>query len=156
MVTTQEIATAFKDVKYFNTFGGNPVSCIVGLTVLEIIEEENLQHNALKVSTDTTPTAIDSCNEVGEHLKSRLDAIHRQHTQIIGHVRGQGLFIGVEFREAEHARHIFETLKDRYAILCGKGGRGGTVLRIKPPICFSLTDANTLADALSEILNEYT
>ncbi|HXF41828.1 MAG TPA: aminotransferase class III-fold pyridoxal phosphate-dependent enzyme, partial [Blastocatellia bacterium] len=81
VVTTPEIAASFDNgMEYFNTFGGNPVSCAVGLAVLDVIEEESLQENALKV---------------GAYLKSELEAKKSKHP-LIGEVRGMGLFIGVE------------------------------------------------------------
>ena len=82
VVTTSRIAAAFENgMEYFNTFGGDPVSCAVGLAVLDAIEKQKLQANAL---------------EVGTHLKDRLESLKQQHG-LIGDVRGSGLFIGVEF-----------------------------------------------------------
>lgn len=81
VVTRPEIAEAFSRMEYFNTFGGNPVSCAVGLAVLDVIEEENLQRNALVT---------------GNHLLSRLNQLKQKHP-LIGDVRGLGLYVGVEF-----------------------------------------------------------
>ncbi|KAI1898434.1 hypothetical protein AGOR_G00072290 [Albula goreensis] len=82
VATTQEIAAAFtaNGVEYFNTFGGNPVSCAIGLAVLDVIEKENLQGNASKV---------------GEHLRDLLWGLKAK-LPIIGDVRGVGLFVGME------------------------------------------------------------
>ena len=75
VVTTPEIAQAFDNgMEYFNTFGGNPVSCAVGLAVLDVIEEEDLQRHA---------------HRVGEHLLSRLRSLMDSHPSL-GDVRGRG------------------------------------------------------------------
>src|SRR5439155_20655903 len=81
VVTTPEIAASFNDgMEYFNTFGGNPVSCAIGMAVLDVIAEEQLQANAL---------------QVGTHLMDGLRKLMEKHA-IIGDVRGLGLFVGIE------------------------------------------------------------
>ncbi|MCB8828913.1 aminotransferase class III-fold pyridoxal phosphate-dependent enzyme, partial [Escherichia coli] len=81
VVTTREIAASFNNgMEYFNTFGGNPVSCAVGLAVLDVIERDNLRQNAL---------------ETGNYLLQRFEEMKARHA-VIGDVRGQGLFLGVE------------------------------------------------------------
>jgi 4-aminobutyrate aminotransferase-like enzyme len=81
VVCTRQVADAFANgMEYFNTFGGNPVSCAIGSSVLRVIKEENLQENAL---------------DVGNYLKSELLGKQREYP-IIGDVRGQGLFLGIE------------------------------------------------------------
>uniref|UniRef100_A0A2K6ELH8 Ethanolamine-phosphate phospho-lyase n=1 Tax=Propithecus coquereli TaxID=379532 RepID=A0A2K6ELH8_PROCO len=82
VVTTKEIAEAFSSsgMEYFNTFGGNPVSCAVGLAVLDVIEHEDLQGNAVKV---------------GNYLTELLNKQKAKHP-LIGDIRGVGLFIGID------------------------------------------------------------
>src|SRR5205807_2193635 len=81
VVTTPEIAASFNNgMEYFNTFGGNPVSCAIGLAVLDVIAEESLQANALHMGT---------C------LMNGLRQLREKHP-LIGDVRGLGLFVGVE------------------------------------------------------------
>jgi 4-aminobutyrate aminotransferase-like enzyme len=81
VVTTPEVAASFANgMEYFNTFGGNPVSCAVGLAVLDVIRDEELQQNAL---------------EVGTYLKDNLIAL-KSRLSLVGDVRGEGLFIGIE------------------------------------------------------------
>jgi len=146
VVTTPEVAASFDNgMEYFNTFGGNPISCAVGLAVLDVIEEESLQENALKV---------------GAHLKAGLEALKSKH-QLIGDVRGLGLFIGVELvldrgtlaPAAKQAAYIVERIKD-VGVLISTDGPLHNVLKIKPPIVFSKTNADEVVCKLDQILAE--
>ncbi len=81
VVTTREIAASFANgMEYFNTFGGNPVSCRIGLAVLDVIRDEKLQERALVL---------------GERLMLGLARLSERH-EIVGDVRGLGLFLGIE------------------------------------------------------------
>jgi 4-aminobutyrate aminotransferase-like enzyme len=141
VITTPEIAASFANgMEYFNTFGGNPVSCAVGLAVLDVIRDEGLQENA---------------REVGGYLLDGLRELQQRHA-IIGDVRGQGFFLGIEFvrdREtkepaAREASEIVEKMKDR-GILLSTDGPMHNVIKIKPPIVFSRADAGLLLSKLS-------
>ena len=139
VTTRMDIAKCMKQKLHFNTFGGNPVSMIQGLTTLEIIDDENIQQNALKV---------------GGYLKERLLDLKESHA-LIGDVRGSGLMLGVELVRdrttkepaGEDAAAIHEDAKNR-GLLFGRGGVHGNVLRIKPPMCFTRADVDFLADCL--------
>ncbi len=141
VTTRHEIAECMKQKIHFNTFGGNPVSIIQGLTTLEIIDQENVQQNA---------------KEMGGYLKERLLALQDQHP-LIGDVRGAGLLLGVELVKnrktkepaTEEAVKIHEEAKTR-GLLLGRGGLYGNVLRIKPPMCITKPDIDFLADTLDE------
>ncbi len=146
VVTTREIADAFANgMEYFNTFGGNPVSCAVGTAVLEVIEAENLQANALKV---------------GERLKASLTALMDKHP-IVGDVRGLGLFVGIELVRdratlepaASEAVYIVERMKD-HGILLSIDGPLHNVLKLKPPLVFDAQNADELVATLDLILAE--
>jgi 4-aminobutyrate aminotransferase-like enzyme len=146
VATTRAIAEAFANgMEYFNTFGGNPVSCAVGSAVLDVIEKEDLQENALRV---------------GDHLMQGLRGLMDRHA-LIGDVRGLGLFIGVEFVRdrktlepaAEEARYIIERMKEE-GILLSIDGLLHNVLKLKPPLVFSLEDADLLVDTLDKVLGE--
>ena len=146
VVTTPVIAESFNNgMEYFNTYGGNPVSSIVGLTVLEIIEQEKLQQNALKV---------------GIRMKNGLEKLMDKHP-LIGDVRGLGLFIGVELvldREtldpaAKQASYIIERMKEE-GILISVDGPLHNVLKIKPPLVFTEANADILVSTLDRILSE--
>lgn len=144
VATTPEIAALLAQKVYFNTYGGNPVSCAAGRAVLRIIDEEKLQANAAVV---------------GAHLKSELDRLAAKHT-VIGDVRGAGLMLGVELvkdRKSKapataEAAVVFEAAKDA-GVLLGKGGIAGNVFRIKPPLCFTRDDADFLVAVLDDALS---
>jgi 4-aminobutyrate aminotransferase-like enzyme len=132
-------------MEYFNTFGGNPVSCAVALAVLDVIEEEGLQARAA---------------EVGAHLKSSLMSLAKRRP-MIGDVRGLGLFLGIELvREAEsltpatrQAAEAVELMKDR-GVLLSTDGPFENVIKIKPPLVFSRENADELVAGLDEVLGE--
>jgi alanine-glyoxylate transaminase / (R)-3-amino-2-methylpropionate-pyruvate transaminase len=143
VTTKADIAKPMGTRLHFNTFGGNPVSSIQGLTVLEIIDEEHIQQNA---------------KTVGAHLKAKLLELQKKHP-LIGEVRGIGLMLGVELVKDRKTKEpasaetatIAELAKDR-GLLIGKGGLHGNVIRIKPPMCITKADCDFLADCLDECL----
>lgn len=141
---TREIADAFANgMEYFNTFGGNPVSAAIGLEVLKTIKEDKLQENALAV---------------GEYLKSGLAGLQK-HFPLIGDVRGEGFFLGIEFVEpgkipaTDKTNYIANRMKE-YGILMSVDGPQNNVLKIKPPMCFNKENANDLLYHLEQILRE--
>ncbi|XP_032996071.1 5-phosphohydroxy-L-lysine phospho-lyase isoform X1 [Lacerta agilis] len=147
VATTKEIAEAFSatGVEYFNTFGGNPVSCAIGIAVLDVIEKEQLQLHAL---------------QVGSFLMELLNQQKAKHP-LIGDVRGVGLFIGVDLVQdqekrspaTEEAAIIVTRLKEEF-IMLATDGPGRNVLKFKPPLCFNAEDAKLVADKLDKILTE--
>jgi 4-aminobutyrate aminotransferase-like enzyme/Ser/Thr protein kinase RdoA (MazF antagonist) len=145
VVTTPAIADSFDNgMEYFNTFGGNPVSCAVGLAVLDVIRDEKLQENAL---------------QVGEHMKAGLKGLMDKHL-LIGDVRGSGLFLGIELvldRETlepakEQAYDIAERMKEQ-GILISIDGPLYNVIKIKPPLVFTKANADQYIDTLNKILD---
>ncbi len=142
--TRPEIAEPMSQRLHFNTFAGNPVSMIQGLTTLEIIETDELQKNSAVV---------------GAHLKERLLELKDRHPTI-GDVRGKGLLLGVELvkpgtdREpaTETTADVLEQTKN-LGLLLGKGGYFGNVLRISPPMCITRDDADFIVDCLDEVLD---
>ncbi len=146
VVTTREIADSFDNgMEYFNTYGGNPVSCAVGLAVLDVLRDEKLQENALAV---------------GAYLKERLAQLMQRH-QIIGDVRGTGLFLGVELVRDRHtlepaaaeASYTIERMREQ-CILASIDGPLHNVIKIKPPLVFNKYDADAFLSALGRILSE--
>jgi len=146
VITTREIADAFNNgMEYFNTFGGNPVSCAIGHAVLDVIEDDKLQKNAL---------------EIGGYLLNQLRSL-QDRFPIIGEARGLGLFIGVELVNnlvqktpaAQQASYVAERMK-QLGVLISTDGPCHNVLKIKPPLCFDRGNANTLVDHLTQVLAE--
>ena len=146
VIVTEEIANSFNNgIEYFNTYGGNPVSMATGLAVLEVIEKEQLQDNALLI---------------GNYLLNGLNELKAKHS-IIGDVRGAGLFIGVELVKdriskapaSSEIKSIVEKMKN-LGFLLGTDGPFNNVLKIKPPIIFSKYNADTLIKNLDQVLTE--
>jgi 4-aminobutyrate aminotransferase-like enzyme len=145
VVTSREIAESFNTgMEYFNTFGGNPVSCAVGLAVLDVIKDEGLQDNALVV---------------GSYLMDSLSTLKGKH-EIVGDVRGAGLFIGVELvldrsslePATDHATSVVNQMCQQ-GILMSTDGPLENVLKIKPPIVFNKENADQLVSTLDRILS---
>lgn len=144
LVCTQEVADAFANgMEYFNTFGGNPVSCAIGNEVLKVIKRERLQENAL-----TT----------GGYLKAHLNALKAQFP-IIADVRGQGLFLGFELCDSQknpltsQAAYLTDRMKT-LGILLSPDGPDHNVMKLKPPIIFNQKQASEFLSKLELVLNE--
>jgi alanine-glyoxylate transaminase/(R)-3-amino-2-methylpropionate-pyruvate transaminase len=144
VTTRREIASALASRLHFNTFGGNPVATAAGLAVLDVIEQEGLQENALAVGT---------------RLKAGLAGLMARH-ELVGDVRGKGLMLGVELvrnRASKEpataaALEMLEQLRE-LGVLVGKGGLDGNVLRIKPPLCITPEDADFAIEAMDYALS---
>ncbi len=147
-MTRRELLERFSsDDGYFNTFGGNPVSCAAGLAVLDVIENEDLQRNAL---------------EVGKHLSDGLRAL-AEYYECIGDVRGSGLFIAVELVEDRDKRtpataltsHLVNDLRDR-GVLTNSIGADDNVLKLRSPLVLTRDDADYALGILDESLKSQT
>eukprot|EP00658_Telonema_sp_P-2_P072017 TRINITY_DN61207_c0_g1_i1.p1 TRINITY_DN61207_c0_g1~~TRINITY_DN61207_c0_g1_i1.p1 ORF type:complete len:477 (+),score=114.89 TRINITY_DN61207_c0_g1_i1:186-1616(+) len=148
VVTTEEVSDSFgkTGMEYFNTFGGNPVAAAAGLAVLEAVEQNQLQAHAL---------------EVGNHIISRLTTELMLRRDLIGDVRGSGLFIGIEFVRDRETKQpaaietswICSKLKDDFRILTSIDGPDNNVIVIKPPMCFGKDHADQFIDALDKVLD---
>jgi 4-aminobutyrate aminotransferase-like enzyme len=145
VVTTRAIADAFDNgMEYFNTFGGNPVSCAIGLAVLDVIEDEGLRENA---------------RVVGERFRAGLSELAASHS-IIGDVRGLGLFIGAELvRDREtlepataEASAVVNAMRER-GILLSTDGPFDNVIKIKPPLVITAEDADRVVGELDAVLS---
>jgi len=139
-----ELMAAFsKHTRYFNTFGGNTVSCAVGLAVLDVIEDERL---------------IDNARVTGEYLKGGFARLAQKYPTI-GEVRGSGLFVGVDIAQGRDANEtprqaatrIVNELR-RAGVLTGTTGKNGNTLKIRPPLPFNRENADFLLLALERIV----
>lgn len=144
VICTEQVAERFNNgMEYFNTFGGNPVSCAIGRAVLQVIKDEELQQNADKVGTKL----IDEL----KRLQSKYP--------IIGDVRGVGLFSGFELVRgekqpaAEEASYLSNRLRNK-GILMSTDGPDYNVLKLKPPMCFNEEDLQFFIAQLEEVLKE--
>jgi len=146
VVTSREIAGRFANgMEYFSTFGGNPVSATIGLAVLDVLRDEELQAHAL---------------DVGTGLLRALGTLGTRHPAV-GDVRGRGLFLGVELVDDQEARtpaaaiarYVVGRMKE-HGILLSTDGPDDNVVKIKPPLPFSHADAARLVDVLDRVLDE--
>ncbi|AQT79859.1 4-aminobutyrate aminotransferase [Mycolicibacterium litorale] len=145
VITTREIAEKYRTQGYFfSSAGGSPVSCVVGLTVLDMLESEGLQANALTI---------------GDHLKSRIAAMADRH-ELIGTVHGSGLYMGVELVRdrvtlepaPEETAAICERMRELGVIVQPTGDRQN-ILKVKPPMCITRESADFFADMLDRVLS---
>jgi len=144
VVCKREVADTFANgMEYFNTFGGNPVSCAIGTEVLRVVREEGLMENALKT---------------GNYLKEELGKMQKEFP-VIGDVRGRGLFLGIEltdpdlYPETEKAAYLANRMKE-LGILMSADGKDLNVMKIKPPMVFSHNHADLLLAALHRVFQE--
>jgi len=146
VVTTPEIAAAFDNgMEYFSTFGGNTVSCAVGIAVLDVLRDEGLQAHALRV---------------GARMLAGLRPLVERH-ELAGDVRGSGFFLGVELVRdratlepaGSEASYVANRLREM-GILLGTDGPYHNVVKIRPPMPFDDADADLLVEALDRVLVE--
>ena len=147
VVTTEEVAASFKStgIAYFNTFGGNPVSCAIASAVMDVIEDEKL---------------MDRAKETGDYFLDKLRGLMDKHP-IIGDVRGRGMFIGIDLvkdrgtREphTKAAEHALSRFREEH-ILMQSDGPHENVLKIKPPLAFSKLNVDHYVEVLDLILEE--
>ncbi len=144
VVCTESVAAVFANgMEYFNTFGGNPVSCGVGLAVLDVMRDEGLQEQA---------------RGVGSYLTELLLALQSDHP-LVADVRGQGLFLGVELcgpslaPATAPATYVVNRMRE-LGFLLSTDGPYENVLKIKPPLCFSRGNAEMLVEYLDRVLRE--
>ena len=146
VITSREIADALENEGYFfSSAGGSPVSCVVGLSVLDIMRDERLQENA---------------RDTGDYLKARLEALG-QRFPLVGAVHGMGLYLGLEF---VRDRETLEPATEETAAICDRlldlgvimqpTGDHLNVLKIKPPLCLSRDSADFFAAMLEKVLSD--
>ncbi len=130
---------------YFNTYGGNPVSCAVGRAVIEVIESEGL---------------VDNAASVGQYVLQSFRELQAKY-ELIGDVRGRGLFFGIDLvrdrttkePDAASAKRVVNELRNR-GILMSKIGEHDNVLKLRPPLVFSKENADQLSATLDDVLSD--
>lgn len=133
------VAQFGEEIRYFNTFAGNPVSCAAASAVLDVIEKEDLQANV---------------RSVGAYLAQELRACAATSDQL-GELRAAGLFVGLDVLgdNGEPSRvaasQIVNAMRDRHVLISATGADGGT-LKIRPPLIFAREHVDRLVDALAE------
>ncbi len=142
VVTTSEIAESFQEgPEFFSSFGGNPVSCAIGLAVLEVLEKEGRQEHA---------------RNTGVYLKDEMRQLAQRYAAI-GDIRGHGLFLGVELISpdgiplTELASHLKNALREQF-VLVSTDGPAENVIKIKPPLTFDRGNADELISKIDTIL----
>lgn len=148
VVTTKKIAESFLNtgVAYFNTYGGNPVSCAVANAVMQVIDEEKLQEN---------------CLIVGKYMVNQATELMKDF-ELIGDVRGMGLFFGVELVKdrklrtpaTEEAHFVVDRMKNVHKILVSSDGPDDNVVKLKPPMVFSKDNVDEFIAGLKECLQQ--
>lgn len=146
VATRPEILDSFcATVGYFNTFGGSPAAAAAGLAVLDVLEAEGLMANAVRV---------------GEYLRQGVRGLSQRYRNV-GDVRGAGLFNAVELVEDQDSKTpapqvagaIINGLRARN-VLIGAAGPYGNILKVRPPLCFSTDNVDTLLTAMDDVLKE--
>ncbi len=146
VITTPALAASFDNgMEFFSTFGGNTVSCAIGLAVLDVLRDEGLQAHALRV---------------GERLLAGLRPLVDRY-EMVGDVRGSGLFLGVELVRdrttlepaGAEASYVSNRLRE-LGILLGTDGPHHNVVKIRPPMPFDDADADVLLLAIDKALAE--
>ncbi|MDA2892746.1 aminotransferase [Mycolicibacterium sp. BiH015] len=146
VITSRAVADAFSSQGYFfSSTGGSPLSCAIGMTVLDVLHEEGLQDNALRV---------------GGHLKTRLEALRDKHP-LVGTVHGFGLYLGVEMirdpQTLEPAPEETSAICDRMlelGVIIQPTGDHQNILKTKPPLCIDVEAADFYVDTLDRVLTE--
>lgn len=146
VVTSPGIMAAFRErFRYFNTFGGNPVSAAAALATLKVVQDEGLMENA---------------RAVGEYAREGLRELAARH-ECIGDVRGSGLFFGAEMvldradktPATAFAKRVANAMRQRGVLLNFLGIHYNT-LKIRPPMPFSRANADQLIETLDTVLSE--
>jgi 4-aminobutyrate aminotransferase-like enzyme len=146
LVTSTEIMTRFrKSFRYFNTFGGNPVSAAAAMAVLDELQEKNLQAHAARM---------------GKLAHERLSQLADKY-EMIGDVRQSGMVFGAEFvldRETKEPAVAFtDKVVNRMrarGIILSKLGRHKNTLKIRPPMPFAEEHLDLLMTTLDVVIGE--
>lgn len=134
-----------KDIRYFNTFGGNTVSIAAAAATLDVIQNDGL---------------LDNCKTVGAYMHKGLSDLCRPH-DFISDVRGAGLYFSADLfdvdgnPDAELAQSVINGLR-RHQVLIGGTGKDGNSLKIRPLLAYTQENADQFLEAMDSTLQEIT
>ena len=146
MVASRELVETFRrKTRYFNTFASSPLQAAAGNAVLDVLEQENIN---------------DHVTRVGGWVRERLEAVS-QRCEPLGDVRGQGLFLGLEWvtdraskkPDVAGAVRMVNVLKDK-GFLISNAGAYNNVLKLRPPLVFSLAEGEAFLSAFEQSIDE--
>jgi 4-aminobutyrate aminotransferase-like enzyme len=136
VVTRREIAARFADeTTFFSTFGGNPVAAAAALAVLDVLHDERV---------------LDRARDAGDALRAEIRRVSGGDGLVLD-VRGRGLAVGVAVMDRQTAAAIREGMRER-GVLIGTSGRDGNVLKVRPPLAFTIDDVPTFIEAFEATL----
>ncbi|WP_339443275.1 aminotransferase [Pseudomonas hunanensis] len=146
VITRREIAEALEAEGYFfSSAGGSPVSCRIGMAVLDVMQEEGLWDNA---------------RDTGRYFKARLQALVDKHP-LAGAAHGSGFYLGLEL---VRDRTTLEPATEETMVLCDRlrdlgifmqpTGDYLNILKIKPPMCTSRASVDYFVDSIDRVLGE--
>ena len=143
VICKRSIAEAFSTKMFFNTYGGNPMSCAVAREVLNVMKDENIMEN---------------CDRQGKLFKSELTKLCEKYPNVYKECRGTGLFQGLEIygnTSEESQENAYELHKEllKYGVIAGRGSAEGNVFRIQPPMCITEKEVYAVIDALDNLAN---
>jgi len=148
VISSPEILAAFRETTgYFNTFGGNPVSCAAAIATLDVLENENLMANA---------------DDAGSYARERMDALAQRY-EAIGNVRGSGLFFGAELVKDRATREPDADLAEKVSnamrhegVLLNRASIHHNTLKVRPPMPFGRAEADFLIEKLDKVMGDLT
>ena len=144
VAASTDLVTSFrKNTHYFNTFASSPLQAAVGMSVLDVIEDEDLKTRSCKL---------------GEQMLQELEQMQKNHPHM-GDVRGCGLFIGVEWvsdkeektADRKGAVDVANRMKEK-GFLLSNAGALGNVVKIRPPLVFEQQHADKFLEAFADML----
>lgn len=146
VVAQRQVAEALDKKFFFNTYGASPMACAAGRAVLKVIDDEQLQKNAL---------------DTGKALREVLERLQTRH-EIIGDVRGRGMMLAIELVSdrlkktpaSDETAVIFERTRD-YGLIVSKSGANKNILRMVPPMCLKMSDLPVIEEALERSFAGY-
>ena len=143
VICRRSIAEAFSTKMFFNTYGGNPLSCQVSREVLKIMDTNN---------------TLENCKVQGELFKKRLVKLCEKYPSIYKEARGTGLFQGLEINGKDDEDKLKNAIKlhkmlFKKGIIIGRGSAVGNIFRIQPPMCIDSESVNYVCEELENIIN---